>query len=80
MGLANYLWARGRLPEAEAMLKAAHALDPASFLTNRALAVFYLASGRQQDAEPCFRTIADTSKTSAALLPLADYYAGSKRA
>ncbi len=79
MGLANYLWAQGRLPEAEAILKAALALDPVNLSTNRALAVLYLASGRQQDAAPFFQTIADTAKTSEALLSLADYYAGLKR-
>ena len=79
MGLANYLWAQGRAPEAEEILKAALALDPANLSTNRALAVFYLASNRQQDAAPYFQTIANTAKTSEALLSLADYYAGMKR-
>jgi tetratricopeptide (TPR) repeat protein len=79
MALANFLWASGRAPEAERALKDALTLDPSNLTANRALGVFYLASNRAPDAEPYFKKIADTAKTPAATIALADYYVHVRR-
>jgi tetratricopeptide (TPR) repeat protein len=54
-------------------------LDPASLVVNRALGILYLLSNRSADAEPYFKTIAQTANTTAATTSLADYYAVVKR-
>src|SRR5436190_1875422 len=60
--------------ECEEALRGALQVDPGNAVANRALGLFYLASGRRLEAEPFFQTLAQTSKTDAALMTLADYY------
>jgi tetratricopeptide (TPR) repeat protein len=74
LALASFLWAAGRTPEAEAILKQALATQPQHFLANRMLAGLYLATGRATEAEQPLKIVADSSKTAAARLQLADYY------
>jgi len=74
LGLANYLWNTRRPAEAEQSMKDALAIDPTNLGANRALGVFYIASGRAKDAEPYFEAIAKAKPSTAASLSMADYY------
>jgi putative PEP-CTERM system TPR-repeat lipoprotein len=80
LALANFLWAAERAPEAEATLKEVLAADPQHLLANRMLGVLYLSTKRVNEAEQPLKQVAEVSKTAAARLQLADYYAGTGRA
>lgn len=77
--LASFYWSAGKLPEAEDGLKQAVAADPNNLASQRALATFLIAQGRAVEAEAPLKTVADTTKTPAARLALADYYLGQRR-
>jgi len=79
LGLANLYWASGDLAKAEALLKEALALQPAHVVARRALATFYLRSGRAEEAEAPIKAIAESSRTVADRLGLAQYYLSTKR-
>ena len=76
LALANFLWAAERAPEAEATLKDVLAKEPQHLLANRMLGVLYLSTKRVNEAEQPLKQVAEVSKTAAARLQLADYYAG----
>ena len=67
------------LPEAEQALEDALAQQADNMQANRALGVFYMSTGRADEAEPHFQAIAKTANSSAASLALADYYIVTKR-
>jgi tetratricopeptide (TPR) repeat protein len=75
LALASFLWAAERSPEAETTIKEALAAKPQHLLANRMLGVLYLANRRVSEAEAPLKAVAEISKTPAALLQLADYYA-----
>lgn len=79
MAYANFLWASGRLAEAEGALKDVLAIDRANESANHALGALYLTTGRAAEAEPYFRALADSVKSTASKLMLADYYLYMKR-
>ena len=72
-------WAAKRPQETESTLKATIAIDAKNITANRALGVFYMATGRGAEAEPYFQTIAATANTPDAMMTLAQYYIISKR-
>ena len=80
LALANFLWSSERAPEAEATLKEVLAKEPQHLLANRMLGVLYLSTKRVNEAEQPLKQVAEVSKTPAARLQLADYYAGIGRA
>src|SRR5204862_6032398 len=55
------------------------AREPGSIAAHRALGAFYLATNRSNEAEPHFQAIANTTKTTDALMGLADYYLAVRR-
>ena len=75
---AQYLMVTERAADAEAQLKEAAALYPNDPLVNRVLAVFYIASGRPQLAEPHLVELAKETNP-AAQLSLAQLYMASNR-
>ena len=77
--LAVFYLSAQRAAEAETALQQALAIEPSNASANRALATLYLTSRRAAEAEPYLRTYAEVSKTAAASLALADYYASVKR-
>jgi putative PEP-CTERM system TPR-repeat lipoprotein len=72
LSLANYQWTSGDIPTAERTLKDGLALNPGNELVHRALALFYVATRRQQEAEPHFKALAQRSDSGR--LTLADFY------
>jgi tetratricopeptide (TPR) repeat protein len=74
LALANYLWAAGRLDEAEHAIADALTLAPDHLLANRMQADLYVRTGRPDQAETPLKKVADISKAPAARLQLADYY------
>jgi tetratricopeptide (TPR) repeat protein len=79
VALGQFLWATGRVQEAEGAHKAALTLDPANVAANRALATFYLASNRAPEAETYIRRVADASDSPAARFALAEYFVSVER-
>ncbi len=79
LGLANLFWATGDFAKAEASLNEILALKPAHEMANQALANIYLRTGRVKEAEAPIRTVAESTKTVAARLGLAQYYLGTNR-
>jgi tetratricopeptide (TPR) repeat protein len=49
-------------------------VDPSSLASQRALATFLIAAGRAREAEAPLKAVAESTKTTAAELALADYY------
>jgi tetratricopeptide (TPR) repeat protein len=72
VALGSHYWSNGRIDAARTEIEAALALDPGHLDANRALAIFYMATGRQADAEPLWRRIAEAPQGSP--FALADYY------
>ena len=79
LALANYYWAVRRRQEAETELKAALAISPRSALANRAIAYFYVGSGRSELAEPYLKAVADLTPDATGKLALAAYYVSRNR-
>jgi putative PEP-CTERM system TPR-repeat lipoprotein len=77
--LGMFYLSAGRVAEGEAALKATLQLDASDLPANRALALIHLASNRATDAEPYLKEVVEISKTTAARLALADYYAAARR-
>ena len=71
LALANHYWAAGKTAEAEQALRTALALDPTNPVTNRAMAVFYVATNKPDRAEPYIKALAASG---AAPFALADFY------
>jgi tetratricopeptide (TPR) repeat protein len=78
LAYAQYLMATKRPQDAEAQLKAAFAADARNPIINRILAVFYIGSGRVQEAEPHLVQLAAQTDPSAQL-SLAQLYMASNR-
>jgi predicted Zn-dependent protease len=74
LALVNFLWQSGRRDEAEAELKEVLKLDAKNASANRALATFYVATGRAAEAEPYLKIVAESSQQPGPKLQLADYY------
>jgi tetratricopeptide (TPR) repeat protein len=79
LALAVFYLSTGQVAEGEEALKETLHIDASDLRANRALALVYLASNRAREAEPYLKKIADVSKTVAARLALADYYALTQR-
>ena len=79
LALANFLWSAQRAPEAEATLKEALSKEPQNLLANRMLAMLYVGTRRINEAEEPLKQLAAVSKSPAARLQLADYYATTGR-
>lgn len=77
LALAQFYWAYRRYPETEAVLLTMAKAHPADVGANRALAAFYLTTGRPLDAEPYVKSVAHTLRGGA--LVLADYYVATNR-
>jgi tetratricopeptide (TPR) repeat protein len=77
--LAMFEWRKGRMDRAETVLQEALAIDANNVLANRLLASLYLSTKRPEKAENPLRTIAESTRESAARLMLADYYQSTKR-
>ena len=60
LALAQFQWSTGDAPAAEQSLKRAIDIDPKHALANRALATYYVASGRTAEAEPYVKVLAGT--------------------
>lgn len=72
--IAAFYWSSNRLPEAEVWLRKAVEGEPADLSVQRALATFLVSTGRPKEAEAPLKAIAESTKTAAARLALADYY------
>lgn len=79
LALAVFYLSTGRAAEGEEALKQTLQIDASDLTANRALALFYLASNRAKEAEPHLKKVAEVSRTVAARLALADYYALTQR-
>jgi tetratricopeptide (TPR) repeat protein len=79
LALAVFYLSAHRAADAERSLKGALEIDASNPAANQILALMYLASNRQAEAETYLKTVAQVSKTSAARLTLADYYAQTNR-
>lgn len=79
LALAQVYWASGDIAKAEAVFRAALALDPAGPMTNRAFAAFLIAAKRASEAEPFLKTWVARSDDVSAGLVLADFYAALSR-
>ncbi len=71
LALANHYWAAGKTADAEQALRTALALEPTNPVTNRAMAVFYVATNKPDLAEPYVKALAASG---AAPFALADFY------
>jgi tetratricopeptide (TPR) repeat protein len=79
LALANFQWSGGDADAAFESLTRAHRLDPGGVLTNRALAIYYLASDRPAEAEQHLKAIAASSHTPVAQAALVDFYVAQGR-
>jgi tetratricopeptide (TPR) repeat protein len=79
-GLVNFLWATGRLDDAEELLRGLADQNPQYPPVNRALGSFYLSRHRETEGERYLRNAATAGEAGAgARFALADYYMRSKR-
>jgi len=76
---ANFLLAAKRGEAAESELNKALELAPRDPMVRRAFVLLYLSTGRQADAEPHLRALADDSDQPAARFALARFYFASNR-
>ena len=80
LALVNFLWAKGRPDEGEALLKEVADRNPGHTLVNRVLGTFYLARQRGTEAERYLKRAAASGSFGAeARFVLADYYIAAKR-
>jgi putative PEP-CTERM system TPR-repeat lipoprotein len=77
---ANFQWSIGEAAEAEKSLRRVLEIEPGNVLTRRVLATLYVTSGRAPAAEEHLKFVADSAKTDAPRLELADYYIAAGRA
>ena len=76
---ANFEWSVGDVAGAETSLTRAYDLDETNILTRRALAAFFVGSGRASLAEEHLRFVAERTDAAASSVALADYYAAQGR-
>ena len=74
LSYSNFLWANGDLPKAEQEMRAALAIEPRSATGNRAMAMYYMTTGRPADAEPHLKIVAETMPGPEPKYFLAEYY------
>ena len=79
LALANFYWATRKPAEALDTLHLAFKLEPNHPLVNQMLALFLVTLGRQAEAEPYFRKLAEVTNDNRAKLTLADFYIASGR-
>jgi putative PEP-CTERM system TPR-repeat lipoprotein len=79
LALGNYYWAARRFDKAETAFRKAIELNPTHIVANRMMAVFFISTDRVREAEAYLRRLAESSKTPAAVMGLADYYLATGR-
>ena len=79
LSLANLYWSTNRMPEAEKLMLEALQLEPRHLLANRAMALVYMSTGRQANAEAPLKIVAEDGKGPEDRLGLADYYVSIRR-
>jgi tetratricopeptide (TPR) repeat protein len=79
LALALFYWRTGRLADAETWLRRVVDTDPTQLNGQRRLAGFLVSVGRASEAEAPLKRMAESTRTTAAQLILADYYLGQGR-
>ena len=79
LALANYYWAVNQMRKSERTLREALSLDPENVVTNRALALMFLESGRIAEAEPHVTALSRHANSPASKIELARYYMATRR-